>query len=70
MEAAVKSAKKICIVNVRKTNTNLVAEIEEILNPRSIIPLSEDPSDLEAITLGHFLTVAADRETNTKGVRN
>ncbi|XP_054259921.1 uncharacterized protein LOC128984610 [Macrosteles quadrilineatus] len=34
----------------------LIARVESMLNSRPITPLSADPSDLEALTPGHFLT--------------
>lgn len=36
--------------------TTLVCRIEAMLNSRPITPMSSDPSDLEVLTPGHFLT--------------
>lgn len=64
-EAAIASAQKH-FVRVLGTHTlsydsmeTLLAQIECCLNSRPIVPLSDDPSDWEALTPGHFLTGAA-----------
>ncbi|XP_053691646.1 uncharacterized protein LOC128740150 [Sabethes cyaneus] len=64
-EAAIASAQKH-FVRVLGTHTlacdsmtTLLAQIECCLNFRPIVPLSDDPSDLEPLTPGHFLTGAA-----------
>ncbi|XP_073827186.1 uncharacterized protein [Musca autumnalis] len=80
-EAAVKSAKghlNRTLANTRLTFEELVTalvEIEAILNSRPISPMSSDPSDLEALTPGHFITGSAlrslpEREVNTTNINN
>lgn len=60
-EAAVKSAKyhvTQVVGDLRLTFEDLstiFARIEAIMNSRPITPLSEDPTDLTALTPGHFL---------------
>ncbi|XP_050076750.1 uncharacterized protein LOC126563931 [Anopheles maculipalpis] len=60
-EAAVKSAKRhllktIGVSSVTQENMlTLLAQIEQCLNSRPLIPMSDDPTDLEALTPGHFL---------------
>lgn len=60
-EAAVKSAKKhllkvnaMGILTYEEMNT-LLCKIEAVLNSRPISPISDDPSDLNALTPAHFL---------------
>ncbi|XP_025405027.1 uncharacterized protein LOC112679449 [Sipha flava] len=60
-EAAVKSAKKhllkintMGLLTFEEMNT-LLCRIEAVLNSRPISPMSDDPSDLNALTPGHFL---------------
>ncbi|XP_073827227.1 uncharacterized protein [Musca autumnalis] len=80
-EAAVKSAKghlNRTLANTRLTFEELVTalvEIEAILNSRPISPMSSDPSDLEALTPGHFITGSAlrslpEREVTTTNINN
>lgn len=80
-EAAVKSAKghlNRTLANTRLTFEELVTslvEIEAILNSRPISPMSSDPSDLEALTPGHFITGSAlrslpEREVTTNNINN
>lgn len=37
--------------------TTLLCKIEAVLNSRLISPISDDPSDLNALTPGHFLVL-------------
>lgn len=39
--------------------TTLLSQIEGCLNSRPIVPLSDDPTDYEPLTPGHFLTGSA-----------
>lgn len=64
-EAAIASAQKhfhrvlgTRILSYDDTETLLV-QIESCLNSRPLIPLSDDPTDFEALTPGHFLTGSA-----------
>jgi len=61
-EAAVKSAKRhllkvttMGLLTFEEMNT-LFCRVEALLNSRPISPMSDDPSDLNALTPGHFLT--------------
>ncbi|XP_035918682.1 uncharacterized protein LOC118516961 [Anopheles stephensi] len=60
-EAAVKSAKRhllktIGVRSVTQENMlTLLAQVELCLNSRPLIPISDEPTDLEALTPGHFL---------------
>ncbi|XP_062557939.1 uncharacterized protein LOC134222805 [Armigeres subalbatus] len=60
-EAAVKSAKYHLLRVVGEDAMSpedfqtLLAQVEACLNSRPITPLSDDPNDLEPLTLGHFL---------------
>ncbi|XP_040151923.1 uncharacterized protein LOC120893847 [Anopheles arabiensis] len=60
-EAAVKAAKKHIVRTIGTTSITqesmltLLAQVEQCLNSRPITPLSDEPSDLEPLTPGHFL---------------
>ncbi|XP_018369747.1 PREDICTED: uncharacterized protein LOC108765490 [Trachymyrmex cornetzi] len=60
-ESTVKTAKSHLKVVISQTSltfeelTTIFAQIEAILNSRPITPVSTDPSDLNALTPGHFI---------------
>lgn len=64
-ETAVKSLKLHLhrVTNNTKLNyeqfSTLLCQIEAVLNSRPILPLSNDPNDLQALTPGHFLIGSA-----------
>nr|XP_049466974.1 uncharacterized protein LOC125908321 [Anopheles coluzzii] len=60
-EAAVKAAKSHIVRTIGTTSITqesmltLLAQVEQCLNSRPITPLSDEPSDLEPLTPGHYL---------------
>lgn len=61
VEAAVKASKNLLkrevgdrILTFEELST-LFTKIEAVLNSRPLVPMSEDPCDLEALTPGHFI---------------
>ncbi|XP_058456570.1 uncharacterized protein LOC131433967 [Malaya genurostris] len=61
-EAAVKTAKSSLIKTIGNTKlsfedfTTILTQIEANMNTRPLTPLSEDPTELDVLTPGHFLT--------------
>ncbi|XP_074107705.1 uncharacterized protein LOC141532971 [Cotesia typhae] len=64
-EAAVKSVKRHLQASIAETSftfedfSTLLAQVEAVLNSRSLSALSDDPDDLSALTPGHFIRGAA-----------
>lgn len=60
-EAAVKSAKNLLKREIGETIltfeelSTIFSKIESVLNSRPLVPLTEDPNDLDILTPGHFL---------------
>src|SRR5277367_6253257 len=64
-EAGVKSVKRHMQITIGKTQLTfeefytVLVQVEACLNSRPLCPLTENPTDLEPLTPGHFLTGAA-----------